>query len=425
MERYVAFHVTKHLERNGLLSQYQFGFRSGYSTLHPLLILHQLSADCLDKLQELSIVALDIAGAFDTVWHKRLVEKCQSMGICGKLLTWLTDYLNGRGQVVTVDGSKSSVLPVAAGVPQGSILGPLMFLIYINDLPDAIDALSLMFADDCTILQPISRPSLRPTKRAFLQSDIDNLCRWAKSNQINFAPHKTQLMTISRRNDRRTNLQTDLTMDGTIITEVESVKLLGVSFAGNGSVTDHILQKAETAGKLVGMLRRQARFLSEQARYHIFVAAIRPLMEYASPVFTNASVGCLTVLERIQQRAARLFPSLQHKLDSVRLRRDVAGLSQVYRIVDGTAPAAISNHLKLDFLRVSRTTRSTESTNLRALEIPKSRTEHHKRAFIPYYSRLWNNLSNDTVFADTLGQFKKKASRELRDHCRDSVIGRF
>jgi hypothetical protein len=413
MEGYVAFHLRRHLETNSLLSEHQFGFRKGHSTLHPLLVLHQRGADALDKLQELYVTALDIAGAFDTVWHKRLLLKCESLGLTGKLLHWLSDYLQNRGQKVSVSECLSPMLATTAGVPQGSILGPILFLIYINDLPSIVESIPLVFADDCSLLTAVPRPSARPEKRQNLQRDIDNICNWADQNQLKFAPAKTQLMTISRRKDQSVQLP-PIVMSGTELSEVQSVKLLGVQLSNDGSAKDHILTKVTTAGKLVGMLRRQARYLSEKARFHIYVATIRPLLEYSCPVFVNAPAGYLDAMDRIQLRAAKLFPTYSNRLDPLALRRDLAALCQLYRIVDHSAPALVRRLIKFDYLKVQRTTRTSESTNLRALHIPKSRTSFHQRSFLPRTARLWNRLADSTVFADTMAIFKKKACMELR-----------
>ena len=271
-----------------------------------------------------------------------------------------------------------------------------------------------MFADDCTLLQPIKSVASRNVGYSSLQADLDNILSWAALNQMKFAAHKTQSMTISRRKDRATG-HLQLTMSGEEISEVSSLKLLGVEFAENGSTNGHILAKAATAAKLVGMLRRQSKYFTERARQHIYVATIRPHLEYSSPVFVNAPAGTLRVLERVQQRAAKLFPSVV--LDSMELRRNIAGLCQLFKIIDNSAPISVMEHIKPKFASFQRTTRLSESVNLRALEVPKSRTEHHKRSFLPTYSRLWNKLGNETVFANSVANFKKRACREMRTNC--------
>ena len=123
MERYLVLSLTKFLSGKDLLSNSQFGFRPGHSTIHPLLVLHHRINELLDKQQEGRVVALDISGAFDCVWHKRLLQKVEACGIRGRTLAWLHDYLADRSQVVAVEDALSDPTPVTVGVPQGSLLG--------------------------------------------------------------------------------------------------------------------------------------------------------------------------------------------------------------------------------------------------------------------------------------------------------------
>lgn len=413
-EQYIGFELTRHLERNHLLSDHQFGFRKAHSTLHPLMIMHQLAADCLDRSQELCLAALDIAGAFDSVWHRRLIQKCESLGITGTLLHFLSDYLSGRSQCVSVDKRLSQALPITAGVPQGSILGPILFLVYINDLPQVVKSVMLMFADDCSLIQRVNSPAHRDGAAEVLQEDLDQITEWADLNQLKFAPHKTQLMTISRKKDRDWLDGIPITMTGIDIAKSCAVNMLGLAFTNDGLVKGHVLSKASTAGRLVGMLRRQSRFLSEDARYHVYVSSIRPILEYGSPIFCNCPEGHLRLLDRIQHRAAKLFPSLSYKLDSLSLRRDVAGLCQLYRIIDHSAPPLVRRFIKPSFLAPSRATRTSESLNLRSLTLPKSRTTLHQRSFLPRFSRTWNTLHTEDVFHPTMQGFKRCAARRLR-----------
>ena len=194
------------------------------------------------------------------------------------------------------------------------------------------------------------------------------------------------------------------------------MKLLGVTFSGDGSVKDHLVAKASTSGRLVGMLRRQSKFLSEEARYRVYVATIRPVMEYGCPVFVNSPPGHLTALDKIQERAARLFPSLACKLDPLGLRREVSGLCQLYRIADGTAPLAVRRSIQPTFAFQStrRVTRNNETLTLRAMDEPKSRTTAHQRSYLPHFTRSWNRLSDEETFAPTLKKFKRRIATCLR-----------
>jgi len=162
------------------------------------------------------------------------------------------------------------------------------------------------------------------------------------------------------------------------------------------------------------MLRRQSHFLSQEARYRVYVATIRPVIEYGCPVFGNAPSTYLRALDNIQSRAARLFPDLSVRLDPLQLRRDVAGLCMLYRIVDHSAPLLVREMIHPSFLKVTRSTRTNTALSLRALQIPRSRTHFHQQSFLPHYGRLWNMLDNDITFAEDVKTFKNRCCAKLR-----------
>ena len=136
-------------------------------------------------------------------------------------------------------------------------------------------------------------------------------------------------------------------MEGVPLEEVRELKLLGITFDNSGTATRHILSKAKTAGKLVGMLRRQSPFLSEAARFQIYVATIRPIIEYGCPVFVNAAQYALDALDKVQERAQRLFPD--KKLDLLKLPRDVSDLCLLYSVISGSSPQPVIGWFKIKY----------------------------------------------------------------------------
>ena len=153
MESFVKQRVVAHLTSNNLLSSKQFGFISGRSTITQLLRYRDKCIDTIVNWGVVDTIYLDFQNAFDTVPHRRLMGKLQSYDVKGRILTWIESFLTGRAQVVKVNGSVSESAPVLSGIPQGSVIGPLLFVIYINDLPEAINSESFLFADDAPALQ--------------------------------------------------------------------------------------------------------------------------------------------------------------------------------------------------------------------------------------------------------------------------------
>ena len=176
------------MDVNKLFSTKQFGFLAGRSTVMQLLKVLDIWTQILDQGGCLDIVYCDFMKAFDTVPHKRLLHMVQNYGITGNLLGWISDFLVGRTQQVVINDAKSSKASVTSGIPQGSVLGPLLFVIYINDLPDVVDKDSFvfLFADDTKVFRQINSDN----DKTVLQSDIDKLLEWSKKWLTRFHPDK-------------------------------------------------------------------------------------------------------------------------------------------------------------------------------------------------------------------------------------------
>ena len=167
-----------------------------------LLLLSQQWMEVLNARHEIRAISLDISRAFNMVWHPALLTNLSSYGIQGHLHSWLADFLSCRSQRVALNGVLSSPLPVQAGVPQGSVLGPVLFLVFINDLSDSLENPPYLFADDCTLCRPICHPSDRQATASSLSADLDKTTIWSNTWNMSLNPDKSHTVTMSLRKDR-------------------------------------------------------------------------------------------------------------------------------------------------------------------------------------------------------------------------------
>ena len=189
MERCIHKHMTIYLEHS-VVSPFQFGFQAGDSTVNQLLYICNEISNALGDNKEFRIVFLDISKAFDRVWHRGLLFKLKSKGISGNLLNWFTNYLSDRYQRVCMNNATSSWKKINAGVPQGSILGPLLFIIFINDIVNDMNSSIRLFADDTCIFEIVDDPD---ASAATLNDDLKKILDWAKTWLVLFNALKTEV----------------------------------------------------------------------------------------------------------------------------------------------------------------------------------------------------------------------------------------
>ena len=303
MERVVYKYIYNYIIEHSLLYSYQSGFLPGHSTVYQLLeIYHNICKNIDNRLSSI-IVFCDISKAFDRVWHKALLKKLQSYGITGDLLLWLDDYVSDREQKVVVNNECSNFNTVKAGVPQGSVLGPLLFLLYINDITDNLGNLARLFADDTSL-------SYFGRNYDIMESDINNdlskLNEWAKLWLVDFNPKKTKALVIST----SAVPHLDLRFNGEPVEIVKTHKHLGLTFASDGNWTNHIDNIVNAAFKQVNVLRKLKFTLSKQILSNIYLTLIRPKLEYACEVWDGCFEREVAKLEKVQLESARIVTGL-------------------------------------------------------------------------------------------------------------------
>lgn len=395
LESLINSHIVEHLEQHQLLSPVQFGFRAKRSTCDLLATLTQKWNDTMDKGGSNIIVTLDFSKAFDRVWHEGLLSKLPALGINGQLLTWLTNYLSNRSQYVVYRGSSSNTLPITAGVPQGSVLGPTLFLLSINDLPSTCRNNIYMYADDCTLYRPVAPNEPLDVAVTSLQQDLDALSDWANSNKAKFNPSKCEVLLITRK--RNTTLQSTqpLSICNTAIPIVEKTKILGLLIDNKLIYSDHIHRLATSSSRALGLMVRTTSHLQEDFRARLYKALVRPLMEYASPIWCGTGKNHLQELFNVQNRAFKLLrlpPDTlipTHNLPPLHLRYQTASILLFQKhFLSPPIPSdpLVTPTIPSDHRRVA------VGGHERPVLVPPSRTSQHRQSFVPRTSRWWNDM---------------------------------
>ena len=233
LEHIICTHIRHHLDTHNILSKLQHGFRSKHSCVSQLTITINDLLKHRDKRTQIDMAILDFSKAFDTVPHQRLLGKLSFYGIKGPLLNWIAAFLKDRQQRVVVEGMTSGQVPVDSGVQQGSVLGPLLFLLHINDLPNVVTSQVRLFADDCLLYRPIRSV----VDQEGLQCDLEALEQWATSWGMRFNAKKCYLMNITR---TRNHLTHNYSLNNHTLQTVTREKYLGITISNDLNWSTHI-----------------------------------------------------------------------------------------------------------------------------------------------------------------------------------------
>jgi hypothetical protein len=412
-ERVVYIHLYKYLKNNNLLTWKNSGFKALDSAVNQLLFITDKIHKALEEGREICLVFLDISKAFDKVWHPGLLHKLRCMGIEGPLFDWFCDYLLDRKIRVVINGQNSDWRSTTAGVPQGSILGPLLFLVFINDITANIESDIHLFADDTSLMDIIDNYALTYAK---LNRDLHRLSLWSKRWLVTFNPSKTVYLQISRK--LFPSPKPILRLNGQIINEVKTHKHLGLTFNTTLTWTDHIGNLVSKSSQCIGLLRRISRDVPRQCLEILYKAMIRPLLEYADVVFDGCSDTNAQRLESTQRQAALTctgaYKHTSHtKLlqelgwTDLALRRKHHRLGIMYKIQTQIAPPYLRSVCP-------PLTRDRTSYNLRTsdnITTPHQRTSTYQQSFYPHTIKDWNNLDRNTRNSTSITNFKDKLKK--------------
>ena len=290
----------KHFEKFDILADQQHGFRKGRSCETQLSALVDDLQKILDRRSRADLIIMDFSKAFDTVPHQRLLAKLHHVGIRNNILTWIDSFLTKRHQKVVVDGESSEKSPVASGVPQGTVLGPLLFLIYINDLPANLSSSVRLFADDCILYREIKNSD----DSAILQADIDTLCKWESKWQMGFNKAKCFTMKVTHK-IKQTPF--NYSMGDHTLEQVDHHPYLGVELTSDMTWNKQINQISTKANRTLGLLRRNLSCCDKSTKSTAYSALVRPLLEYCHTIWDPYQQNSKDTIEKVQRRAARFI----------------------------------------------------------------------------------------------------------------------
>jgi len=428
MESIINQQVVNFLEREGIFSESQFGFRTKRGTSDLLTALNAEWAATLASGGCVRLLAADIAGAFDKVSHLGVLHKAEACGISGPLLAWLRSYLSDRTLRAILSGFASDAFGVAAGVPQGSVLGPTLFLLYVNDLEDHLPpgVKLAVYADDTTLYLLLHSPSSATTDSATLQAALDAYSRWCAEWRITLEPTKSHAMTLSR-NASAWSLP-PLVLDGRVVPEVEEMRLLGVLIDRSLTYGPHLDAVAARGRQRLGFLRKVRWLLSPAALATVYKAFVRPVLEYASLCWMGAAETHLRKLDAVQDAALEMLgpaAAALPNLDTLAHRRTVGALAYLFKLQSWTPPARLAALVPPPLPRPHGRTRASQlelaqwhSAKL-ASTLPVRAPAYLSRSFPHCVVDAWNDLPA-RLFApgfglDKVQDFKVAANAVLRD----------
>ena len=418
-ERIIYDQFFKYLNDNDLLVNCQSGFRSLHSTLTSLLEASNSWSVNIDNGLINGVIFIDLKKAFDTIDHKILLRKLASYGIDHRALKWFDSYLSDRQQKCVVNGELSGARAVTCGVPQGSLIGPLLFLIYINDLPNCLSkALPRMYADDTSI--SIAASSL-PELESALNTELTYLHEWLNVNKLSLNIAKTELMLIrSRQRLSATTTGHSLTVQikGHEIDRVPHTKSLGVHIDQNLSWSKHVNETAKIVSSGIGALKRLRPFICGDTAILLYRALIEPYFDYCCPVWDGLSNELADKLQKLQNRGIRVITNsdyyssataLRGELgwDNLCTRRKKQKLKLMFKTLNDQSP----EYLKGLFMPFSTDYGLRNSDN--KLALPKPRTDFLKRSFCYSGAQLWNSLPSNVRAIRSFTKFKNKIDGQL------------
>ena len=402
------------LDVNRLISSKQSGFRPGDSTIYQLISITSDIYKNFEKYEETRAIFLDISKAFDKVWHEGLIHKLKCNGLSNNLLKFFENYLQNRQQRVVLNGTKSDWRKISAGVPQGSVLGPLLFLVYINDLCENIKSQMRLFADDSFVFTPVK--NVVETHEQLVQ-DLETIGNWGYQWKMVFNPDITkQAIEVIFSHKKKKPFHPNLTFNDVPVAREEYTNHLGAYLDSRLNFSKHISEAIKKATKGLSLMKFLSRYVSRNVLDLCYKLYVRPHLDYGDVIYHNQRADLMNLIEQIQYKAALIVSGCWQGTSRVKLydelgwetladRRWGRRMTVYYKIVNGLTPSYLFEHVP------DETPRTLRKFTPKA---PISRTARYDNSFFPFCINSWNDLDSDLKCSPTLDIFKTKLNKLIR-----------
>lgn len=375
------------------MTPFQHGFRKGYSTTTQLVSSIHVFSSILDRSGQVDIIFLDFSKAFDRVPHDKLIIKLENIGLPYFIVRWIAGYLHNRKQIVDIDTIHSEPLDVKSGVPQGSVLGPLLFLIYINDIVSVVhpDSCIRLFADDCVLFREINCQS----NQVSLNGSLKAITEWCSLWGMQLNGEKSVLLRLT---NKKHPFKFNYNIGSYSLLEVNEYKYLGVTIQNNLKWGSHIKNVCASAFRKLGLIKRKLKISPPELKLLAYYSLIRPKLEYCSIVWDPFTKKDIARLEKVQRMAVRFVYGKYKRTDSPTLlmqsnrimtletRRKIARLKFLHKLFYNKINLGNSYFFQLATARPTRYRNSFSLTPIFA------RTNIFKHSFFPRTVNEWNGL---------------------------------
>ena len=407
-ERLMYNRLNSFINKHKILCNNQFGFRKQHDTNMALIIMVDKILKAMNEGEFVIGLFLDLCKAFDTLNHDILLKKLYKYGIRGNSYLWFNSYLSNRKQYVNYNGTTSSVSNIICGVPQGSILGPLLFIIYVNDIINVSNIFfPILFADDTNVF--VSGKNINKTV-SNLNSELKKLVQWLNINKLSLNIRKTHYIVFTHK--KQINLNNNILINNQIVSRVESTKFLGVIIDSALTWKDHINYIKTKIAKGTGIICKGRKYFNTSTLLTLYYSFIYPYLTYCVEVWGNTSNCYLNSLSKLQKRAIRIITSANYRAhtDPLFNKLKILPLSKIsdysiiilmYKYARGMLPSVFNDMFIRNYEIHSYNTR--QSTKI---HVPKVKTAAYHNSFKYKGTLLWNFISDKINCNCSLAAYK-------------------